>query len=519
MKRPVNSISPLKLNMQMFLDEFMNRGYDPVFYTCQQDRMKLDTVMIYYGQQNLEEHIVYVCEDQMLREHPVNNQDICFFLCNEKEPATEDCRPSTLIFYHVKLPIILNTAAEILRSYHEFEKDLYAALDTGGLNTLCDIAVRFFKNPMQIHDEKFILLSRPQSVQGMSEVVHDESTGITSFQLTLINALKNNSDYIKTLSTRGAHLWIQYSMTAFRVLYINLFDSSDQYLGRVLVNEINSIFYPSHFQLLEYFAQFVLLAILKKSNIPEKTSVTFENFLQKFLRGEVPSRESALWAIGLQNWEEHDHYICVNVLVRKTSEQISDINIAQLALLLRFGTGKIFQENGSLWMLFNLTHSHMTESDFRNQIYEFARDGAYTVGLSSFFHNFFRFPDACRQAEIAVQYAGSQDVPIQLYFFEEAIVPYMMSKITDGESINALCHEKLLALLENDIQKGTDYYLTLQTYIENERNLTNVANALHIHRSTLQYRIEKIQELIDLPLEDAETRFYLQCCFRMLPQT
>ena len=59
---------------------------------------------------------------------------------------------------------------------------------------------------------------------------------------------------------------------------------------------------------------------------------------------------------------------------------------------------------------------------------------------------------------------------------------------------------------------------TLRVYLENERNLTLVSSLLHVHRSTLQYRIEKLEELTELPLDDAELRFYLLCCFRLLDE-
>src|SRR5699024_9955178 len=69
-----------------------------------------------------------------------------------------------------------------------------------------------------------------------------------------------------------------------------------------------------------------------------------------------------------------------------------------------------------------------------------------------------------------------------------------------------------------DAKKGTDHFHTLRVYLENERNLTLVSSLLHVHRSTLQYRIEKLEELTELPLDDAELRFYLLCCFRLLDE-
>src|SRR5699024_7543958 len=200
--------------------------------------------------------------------------------------------------------------------YHEFEMRLYEALYNGGLSALSNVALSFFKNPMQVHDEKFILLSRPQYVSGMTEVDYDEKTGISSFKLDLINTLKYDKDYIKTLSARGAHSWIKPYLTPYRVMYVNLFDRNNRYRGRVILNEINSIFHPSHFQMLEYVAEFVLRAVTATARREkDKTYVSFEMLLKHCLKGSWPSREMALKAISLYNSQEEDTYLCVKILI------------------------------------------------------------------------------------------------------------------------------------------------------------------------------------------------------------
>ena len=53
-------------------------------------------------------------------------------------------------------------------------------------------------------------------------------------------------------------------------------------------------------------------------------------------------------------------------------------------------------------------------------------------------------------------------------------------------------------------------------YLSLERNALQTANALFIHRSTLFYRLERIQKLTKLNLDDAKIRLVLQLSFAML---
>ena len=74
----------------------------------------------------------------------------------------------------------------------------------------------------------------------------------------------------------------------------------------------------------------------------------------------------------------------------------------------------------------------------------------------------------------------------------------------------------LIKLRTLDRQKNTDYYNTLRTFLKNERSIPKTSEELIIHRTTLQYRLEKIQELIKLNLENEDVRLYLKMSFKIM---
>lgn len=71
----------------------------------------------------------------------------------------------------------------------------------------------------------------------------------------------------------------------------------------------------------------------------------------------------------------------------------------------------------------------------------------------------------------------------------------------------------LITLHHYDAHHKSGLYETLRLYLENERNLVKTAKALGIHRSTLIYRLSRIQELAPVDLDDAKTRTYLKLSF------
>ncbi len=77
--------------------------------------------------------------------------------------------------------------------------------------------------------------------------------------------------------------------------------------------------------------------------------------------------------------------------------------------------------------------------------------------------------------------------------------------------------EGLLALLRHDKKKGTSYAPLLRTYLDQERNITETTRLCFIHRNTFHYRIQKIQEILQMDLNLADNRLILQIAFWLLP--
>ena len=64
-----------------------------------------------------------------------------------------------------------------------------------------------------------------------------------------------------------------------------------------------------------------------------------------------------------------------------------------------------------------------------------------------------------------------------------------------------------------DLENNMELVPTLHAFLLEERNWVNTAARLHIHRNTLRYRIDRIQELTGLDLENPMQRLSLLFAF------
>jgi sugar diacid utilization regulator len=80
----------------------------------------------------------------------------------------------------------------------------------------------------------------------------------------------------------------------------------------------------------------------------------------------------------------------------------------------------------------------------------------------------------------------------------------------------ALVRDKLGVFLEHDRTRRAPLLPTLRAYLDADGHHATVAERCFIHVSTLKYRLGRINELLEAPLSDPDTRFDLRLAFRIL---
>ncbi len=88
--------------------------------------------------------------------------------------------------------------------------------------------------------------------------------------------------------------------------------------------------------------------------------------------------------------------------------------------------------------------------------------------------------------------------------------------LDDFDAEKGLCHPCIRRLQEYDAEHRTDYTQTLYAYITQLRSIRDAAAVMHIHYNTMKYRLNRLQGLIDISLEDAGTFALLYLSFKAL---
>lgn len=138
------------------------------------------------------------------------------------------------------------------------------------------------------------------------------------------------------------------------------------------------------------------------------------------------------------------------------------------------------------------------------------------IGVSAPFYDLLDFSDFKLQADTALNIGMELHPAKNQYHYTDYQLPALLFSQVKNSPQSSYVPHILIEIKQYDDKNSTKFLLTLQSYIFNLKNTAETAKELHIHRNTLLYRLNKIEELFSLSLSDYRTVLLLMNAFYML---
>lgn len=91
----------------------------------------------------------------------------------------------------------------------------------------------------------------------------------------------------------------------------------------------------------------------------------------------------------------------------------------------------------------------------------------------------------------------------------------ILLEIKDKEKIEEYCNSVIGEVLKWDDKNNSNYYETLKCYFKNDASVNRAAQEMNIHRNTINYKIKKIEGLLDCDLSSLEKRFSIMLAMKL----
>ncbi|WHE07749.1 PucR family transcriptional regulator ligand-binding domain-containing protein [Thermoanaerobacterium thermosaccharolyticum] len=133
-----------------------------------------------------------------------------------------------------------------------------------------------------------------------------------------------------------------------------------------------------------------------------------------------------------------------------------------------------------------------------------------SIGIGRYYSNLKDIKNSLKEAERALKLAYKIMGGNSVYSYSEAGIFRLLFEMKDKSEMISFFNELMEPMMKYDESSSAELINTLEVFLQNNGNFVKTAKDLFIHRSTLNYRIKKIEEILNVDLSDWETKFNLQ---------
>jgi sugar diacid utilization regulator len=282
----------------------------------------------------------------------------------------------------------------------------------------------------------------------------------------------------------------------------------------VLGNEVP--FTEADVETVEVLREVISVELQKSKPKLNEKGVMYEYFLKDLLDGKIRKDEVISERMKYLDLNLKENLYLVSVFTRQSDFLNTPLQyISNKFENLIIGC-KSFVYNDQIIILISTDQAASSLKSDIEKLESFLEQNNMYAGMSQCFHKINHIRAYYKQAVKAVELGIYLKMGRPFIKYDDCSVYHVADICAHNHNLRRFCHPAVLKLEEYDRKNNTSYLKSLYYYLINNKNQLASAEALHIHRNTLIYRIKKIDLLVDIDWNDGETLFHLLFSFKFL---
>ncbi len=293
---------------------------------------------------------------------------------------------------------------------------------------------------------------------------------------------------------------------------------------RLLAQDLACDFSPGDAFLLEQAAACVRDLMrerldLRRAPLSDARQFRAESLLRRAISNEKVDYIPVINGLAELDWLPKHSYCCVAVRISTFEHQTHSVKLICNQFESLLPESCAFEHEGAAVLIVNLTRFGGDVDDVIGKLVYFVRDHYLKAGVSGAFSGISDMYYYYKQACIALEYVCRPQSFRWILRFSDIALHYLVEQSVRELPTHIVCAQGVLAMRAYDEEHGTDFYRTLECYVNNRFNALQSAKALYIHRSTFLYRLDRIKELFHIDPENDESFPYVLFSMQMLALT
>ncbi len=412
-----------------------------------------------------------------------------------------------------RLPEVSNALVRAFRFYGEWEQKLTELrFGTGAVEDMLEASFPVLGNPLVLFLGHDFTIEKQVGTEALSEKYPFLESG--QEHMEYVNAVLQDPGYEKEHPGGGCY-WGPDYITGFRSLNWNI-RKGGEITHCLCLLEYKKRLADADGDLLEILGQNIKYVLQSREGRGGRRDESLHKILRRILSDRTLDYMEASRYLTSLGWQREHQYLCLVYQLTYLDRGNLPTNSICNFMEEQYKGCSSFIYEGDIVNFFDLTETKLPLDEVASQLKPFIRDSYLKAGYSRVMEGHMGLRRQYVQSCLALDVGGRRKPYLWIHHFNQITMTYILEQITRKLPGSMLCHEKLLVLRKMDKENGTEYMKTLRTYLDQQQNAVRTAKELYIHRSTFLYRLEKIKEILDSDLDDAEELLYLNLSFRML---
>ena len=374
-----------------------------------------------------------------------------------------------------------------------------AYFDHQGVNEITQLAAQLLENPVMLLDSTYQLAAcEPDRALGFPSWDTILSTGymdkdvvlhMGQYFMHMTNAQRHGAYFYEAVESNGRN----FKKIVSGIVYEN------QILGGIAVAEYNRPLEEEDLAFCDYLCKVLGALLYKEAFLQKNYNQNFEQLFWDILSKNSLTTEvieGRLEALGLLT--EQVPYYLVSVDVLPAMKLNVDYLRTRLKELFPDFFTVLYQD--ALLIIGNVAHADYPQ--VLAELKQFLEIHFLYACISTPFHSLAQLRDQYALVRQGCTVGQKLATGTHLFEFKELNLHCLLQTAAEHFPIQHFLHPAIRILKVYDRENEADYRHTLITYLENNMNVLATAKQLFIHRNTLNYRLKKIEQLLNLSLDD-----------------
>ena len=397
-----------------------------------------------------------------------------------------------------------------------FATELLSALgnETGGLQRILSVGYKMLGNPIIITDKSWKAVAMTEDI-----AIPDDRDWNEFLQNGMLPTDTVAAGIKENLADRIERSDVPFAWKSDDMKYMRLFKkvSIDQRcVAALTVVEYSRPFSEADYPFVEILSNAVAAEMQKDQFRQYTRGLLYEDFIWNLLDGRLTDPKVVSERIKILNLNiKKNIYVFVFDLSEYDSNQFSITYMRDVFEKMISG-GQALIYNNKIVITASYSRARDIFQTELSNLSRFLKEYNIRCGISRRCQEPSQLRFYYEQALDAMRIGSHMDPERFIYPYGEYAVYHIAQICLKNGGIKRFCHPALEVLIRHDREYSTNFTDSLYTYIRQFKNITNTANALHLHRNTLVYHLKRIEEIMEVNLSDYNVMQLLELSFRIL---